>query len=158
MFGPNSKIPLRSTAIACAVLRPVEDHFEVLVMCRTYEPLDGVWSLVTGHVDDEETGWHAAYREVIEETGITPTSLYAANFVDQWYNTHANVIELVPLFVAYVKADTQVKMNDEHSELKWLRIRDAIDHIPFHGHKTALEHIRHTFIENEPPAWLKIEI
>ncbi len=158
MFGPNSKIPLRSSSVACAVLRPVEDHFEVLVMRRTLKPLDGVWSLVTGHVDDGESGWQAAHREVVEETGITPTSFYAANFVDQWYNTHANVIELVPMFVAYVAAGAEVTMNDEHSALKWLRISDAIEHIPFHGHKTALQHIRHTFIENEPPVWLKVDI
>ena len=158
MFGPNSKVPMRSTAVACAVLRPEGDFYEVLIMCRTLEPLDGVWSLVTGHVDDGEEAWAAAHREVIEETGLTPTSFYTANYVDQWYNAHVNVIEFVPIFVAYVDAGAEVQMNDEHSEFKWLPIRRAIDHIPFHGHKVALDHIRHAFIENEPPKWLKVNV
>jgi len=158
MFGPGSKIPMRSTAVACAVLRPAEADTEVLVMRRTLKPLDGVWSLVTGHVDDAETGWQAAHREVIEETGLTPTSLYTANICDQWYNHHLNIIEIVPIFVAFVEGGANVDLNHEHSELKWLPVANAVNHVPFHGHKTALKHIQHTFIENEPPVWLKVEI
>ncbi|MBF0248249.1 MAG: NUDIX domain-containing protein [Alphaproteobacteria bacterium] len=156
MFGPESRIPIRSTAVACAVLRPAGDGYEVLVLKRTLPPLDGVWSLVTGHVDEGETGARAAGREVVEETGLQPTALYSANFCDQWYNAHVNVIELVPVFVAYVDAGADVDLNHEHSDLRWLAVDDAIARIPFHGHKTALEHIRHTFIENAPPVWLKV--
>jgi len=153
----TSQIPIRSTAVACAVLQPNGHGLQVLVLRRTLPPLDGVWSLVTGHVDEGETGWEAARREVIEETGLTPEALYSANFCDQWYNHHANVIEVVPIFVAYVHAEGVVSMNHEHSELRWVPVDDAIDHIPFHGHKTALEHIRHTFIENAPPSWMRVK-
>lgn len=158
MFGPDSKVPLRSTAVACAVLRPVGDSAEVLVMRRTLQPLNGVWSLVTGHVDNGETASQAAYREVVEETGLTPTTLYSANFCDQWYNTQLNLIEIVPVFVAYVDGKVDVELNHEHSELKWLDIEAAIAHVPFHGHKTALGHIRDTFIANTPPDWLKVDL
>lgn len=158
MFGPNSQIPLRSTAVACAVLRQTLSGVEILILQRTLEPLKGVWSLVTGHVDDGESGWQAAYREVVEETGLTPTALYTANFCDQWYNHTVNVIEIVPIFVAYVDSEHNVSLNEEHSQFKWLGVADAIEHIPFHGHKTALEHIRHTFIDNTPPEWLKVNL
>lgn len=158
MFGPNSQIPLRSTAVACAVLRQTSNETEVLVMRRTLKPLDGVWSLVTGHVDEGESAWRAAYREVEEETGLTPLALYTANFCDQWYNHRVNVIEIVPMFVAYVDSEHNISLNEEHSEYKWLSVMDSISLIPFHGHKTALEHIRHTFIDNTPPEWLKVEL
>lgn len=157
MFGPDSKIPMRATAVACAVLRPAGETFEILVLKRTDPSLEGVWSLVTGHVDDDETGWGAALREVVEETGLTPTSFYTANFCDQWYNPHANVIEIVPIFVAYVERDADVTLNHEHSEHKWMSAEDAIKYVPFHGHKTMLEHACHTFVDNEPPEWLKIK-
>lgn len=157
MFGPDSKIPMRSTAVACAVLRPKGDTFEFLVLRRTDPSLEGVWSLVTGHVEGSETGWQAAYREVVEETGLTPTSFYTANFCDQWYNAHANVIEVVPIFIAYVDKDAEVTLNDEHSELKWVSVQDAIEHVPFHGHKTMLDHACYTFVENPPPDFLRID-
>lgn len=162
MFGPNSRVPIRSTAVTCAVVRKngrdKTGSAQVLVMRRTDPVLAGVWSLVTGHVDEGETAWQAGHREVIEETGLTPDTFYTANVCDQWYNHHANVIELVPIFVAFVHDGAEVSLNDEHSELKWLTFPDAIDHVPFHGHKRALEHIRLTFIDNDPPKWLKIEV
>ena len=158
MFGDNSRIPIRSTAVACAVLRAQGDTHEVLVLCRTLPPLEGVWYLVTGHVDEGESGSQAAWREVEEETGLTPKSLYAANFVDQWYNTAENVIELVPVFVAYVDDGADVDLNHEHSECKWVGVEDAIAHIAFHGHKDALKRIKESFIEGAPEDWRQAEV
>jgi 8-oxo-dGTP pyrophosphatase MutT (NUDIX family) len=42
---------------------------ELLVMRRAPERL-GYWSLVSGGLEPEETSWHAAVRELREETGL----------------------------------------------------------------------------------------
>ena len=42
---------------------------ELLVLRRAPERL-GYWSLVSGGIEPDETSWHAAVRELREETGL----------------------------------------------------------------------------------------
>jgi 8-oxo-dGTP pyrophosphatase MutT (NUDIX family) len=51
------------------VIVVVRREGELLVMRRAPERL-GYWSLVSGGLEPEETSWHAAVRELREETGL----------------------------------------------------------------------------------------
>ncbi|NUT91250.1 MAG: NUDIX hydrolase [Saccharothrix sp.] len=48
-----------------------EDRMHLLLIQRAYDPFAGRWALPGGHVDPGEDTFHAAVRELREETGMT---------------------------------------------------------------------------------------
>lgn len=150
------RLPIYTRSVACVVLRRTDAGAEVLLMQRAGGPMAGIWSQVTGGIDDGETAWQAAQREVEEETGLTVTALYSAGWCDHFYNPAEDAIEVVPIFLAEVGAAAEVVPNFEHSSFEWLPITEAIDRVAFHGHRVALDNVRRTFVDAPPPDWLKI--
>lgn len=82
-----------------------EEH---LLFCkRLWDPYEGKFNLVGGKIDEGESGFHAAYRELCEETGITDEDIELIHMMDfTYYNqgcyvevyvgTLLNDVELVP--------------------------------------------------------------
>lgn len=153
----NSAIPFRCGAVAVAVLRGKAEATKVLLLRRAKGMLAGLWCQVTGRIEPGETGWEAATREVVEETGLLPAKLYSADFCDFFYNPADNVIEAIPMFVAIVADQAVVRLNDENTEYRWFDILEASEIVPFLGHRFALREIRRDFIECEPMAWKLIK-
>jgi dATP pyrophosphohydrolase len=150
-------LPVIGRAVACVVLRRRDDGpAEVLLMQRAEGPLAGIWSQVTGGIDPGEKAWQAAQREVEEETGLDVRVLYSAGWCDHFYNPAEDCVEVVPIFLAEVGPGAEVVTNYEHSTYEWLPLEAAIDRVAFHGHRVALDNVRRTFVEAEPPAWLRI--
>lgn len=54
----------------------------------------------------------------------------------------------IPIFVAIVPNDADVKLNDENTAYRWVDLLEAIDLVPFVGHRQALREIHHDFIEH----------
>ena len=117
-------------------------------MQRSKGFLAGLWCQVTGKVEAGETHWEAATREVIEETGLQPSKLYSADFCDFFYEPTSNTIEAIPIFVAIVPNDADVKLNDENTAYRWVDLLEAIDLVPFVGHRQALREIHYDFMIN----------
>ena len=46
-----------------------EDRREILFCKRLNDPYEGMYNLVGGKIEPGEDGFHAAYRELFEETG-----------------------------------------------------------------------------------------
>ncbi len=64
---------LRYNMVNCYVVRPAElaGTHELLQLRRAPgEPLAGAWSVCRGGIEDGETAWQAALRELAEETGL----------------------------------------------------------------------------------------
>ena len=60
-----------------------EEH---LLFCkRLWDPYEGKYNLVGGKIDEGEDGFHAAYRELCEETGITDEDIELIHMMKwQW--------------------------------------------------------------------------
>ena len=95
-------------------------------------------------------------REIKEETGLTPYRFYSADFVERFYESGQNVINLVPVFVGYVHDDAQVHLSEEHSDYMWVRSGAALEHLQFSQQKEATIHVQRTFLDSEPSEYLRI--
>lgn len=125
-------------------------------MKRVGEPLHGEWCQVAGRLEDDETAWAAALRELEEEASLTPERFYAAEICEQFYSHEADAIILMPVFVAWVGDAAEVVLNEEHSEFKWMSLAEALEVLPFPGQRRVLAQVWQDFVEREPTELLRI--
>ncbi len=149
------EIPIRSFAVSVVLIREVAGCHEVLLLRRT-RTLRGEWCQVAGAIEPGETAWQAALREVEEETGLVPHTLYSGDLCEQFYEADRDAISLLPVFVGFVTGDAQVTLNAEHSEHRWLSFEEAVALVPFAGQRHLLRHAQAEFAVRTPHPLLKI--
>ncbi len=84
------------------------------------DSLVGAWCQVAGGLEEGETAWQAALREITEETGLTPQRFYSGDICEQFYEPERDCISIFPVFVAFVDPTAWVTLNNEHSAYQWL--------------------------------------
>lgn len=142
--------------VSVVALKDRGSDTRILLLQRASDHLRGAWSYVAGHIEQGETGWQAARRELAEETGLVPVALYSTSHCEQFYDLREDCIQIVPAFVARVATDAIVRLNGEHSACRWLGFSDAMSKVPFGSQRDLFAHIRREFVEREPAAFLRI--
>ncbi len=120
---------IRFDMAACFVVRQnsVGTDFEFLQLRRSPgEYLGGAWSTVRGKIEEGETAWAAALRELKEETGLTPGEFYQLDTVDIFYLHGDDTLWHCPGFCAMVGRDVEIKLNEEHDAVRWVT-RSRVD-------------------------------
>jgi type II secretory ATPase GspE/PulE/Tfp pilus assembly ATPase PilB-like protein/8-oxo-dGTP pyrophosphatase MutT (NUDIX family) len=84
------------------------------------------WETVYGKVDAREKPEKAAVRELREETGLEPESLYNVT-VSSFYLHATNTIEMCVTFAAFVSEDAQITLSEEHQKFEWLSLDAACE-------------------------------
>ena len=121
-----SAAPLRVGYIDLLVLRGAGEQLEVLCLRRGPNGRSpGSWEAVHGHIDPGEKPVAAVLRELLEETGLKPESLYSLSRAEAFYRHSENEVVLIPVFAAFVPRNAKVKLSDEHDEHQWLRSQAA---------------------------------
>lgn len=151
-------IPIRTTGIAVVVLRERAHRVDVLLLKRNSAILDEAWTYIGGGIEAGEKAYETAIREIKEETGLIPLSLYTSNTFDQFYDPVKNWIYLAPVFVAYVADSAEVRLNNEHSEFRWLTFEDAKSMLSIPGTGDVLSFIEDHFVYKKPKNFLRIEV
>jgi dATP pyrophosphohydrolase len=142
-------IPIHARGVIAFVVAGMGPSARILLLKRKNAPV-GVWCPVSGQIEAGEAAWQTALREVQEETGIADGALFTAGVVDSFYDPAANTIELMPIFVLMIAAETAVILDDSQSEYAWLDVKEAEERLTFAGHRRALLTIRHDFIDRAP--------
>lgn len=150
------ELAIRSNSVSLVVLRVRGNAVEYLLLRRATDYLRDQWCQVAGSVEEGETAWEAAIRELKEETGLTALSLYSADRFEQFYRPDWDALILVPLFVAFVAPESDVQLNFEHSEYSWCSAGEALDLLPFFSQRENIRHVRAEFVERRPNELAKI--
>ncbi|HEU0196514.1 MAG TPA: NUDIX domain-containing protein [Nevskiaceae bacterium] len=149
-------LEVRCEMVSVVVLRGQGTQTQVLLLKRAGQVLAGVWSYVAGHIEAGETGWHAARRELQEETGLLPLAFYATTFCERYYEPADDCVQLVPAFVARIAHTTAVRLNGEHSAFRWLSFAAATEAVPFGSQRELFEHVKREFVDRIPADFLRI--
>jgi len=150
-------IPVQSFSCSIFILRETGIETQVLLMRRT-GTLAGTWCHVAGGIEAGESAWQTAVRETREETGLTLSSLWSADVLEQFYEVDKECITVVPVFVGFVPPDAQVFLNSEHDAFQWLPFDEAAKLYSFPGQRKALAAVKEEFIDRTPNPHLKIEM
>ena len=152
-------LPIRSVAVSAILVSLDADGARVLLLRRSAgDALGGEWCQVSGRIEADETAWQAALREIREETGLVPDAFYSAGICEQFYDAKHDRIMLMPVFVGFVGHERAVRVNDEHSDARWMTFAEAAAAVTFGGQRAILEHVRREFADRRPSEWLRIAI
>ena len=152
----KQEVPIKSFSIAAYICRIREDKSEYLVIKRSTAYLKGVWQMVTGSLEEGETAWQAALREIKEETGLVPDRLYSSNELEIFYEVGQNCINLVPVFVGFMDSEQAVSLSHEHCEHRWISPGECKNYLPFEQQWNMIMTIERNFVRNTPPEFLRI--
>jgi dihydroneopterin triphosphate diphosphatase len=147
----ESQLQVRSRAVAAVILAGHGEAARVLVLQRNKNTSRGLWSLVMGRIEKGENGAEAIKREIAEETGIAVDALYTSGCCDTFFNSGANTIEIMPIFVAPFDDAPTVTLDHEHLAYRWLSFAEAIDLLAYPGQRQALPEIKRDFADRTPP-------
>ena len=78
------------------------------------------WRMVGGKVNDSETYYEGALRELREETSALPKLSWTIPSLNQFYEPKTDSIRQIPAFAAKLPANQSVELNHEHSDYKWI--------------------------------------
>jgi dATP pyrophosphohydrolase len=145
------QLPIRSRAVAAAILAGHGEAARVLVLQRNKNTSRGLWSLVMGRIEQGESAADAVRREIAEETGIAVEALHTSGCCDTFFNSGANAIEIMPIFVATFATAPAVTLDHEHLAYRWLTFAEAIDILAYPGQRQAMPEIKRDFADRAPP-------
>ena len=155
---PRALPNIASRFIDCHVFRRLPDRDEWLVMKRApHILLGGTWQMVSGHIDDGETAYQAAFRELQEETGLRPLHFYQGSYVNRFYLAQTDEIILSPVFAAEVSPGSEVVLSGEHTEFAWVPPEEAMRRYPWPGQRKSLQIVREQFVLGEPRAESRLD-
>ncbi len=97
----------------------------------------GHWAFPKGHVENGETEEETAYREILEETGL---SVFLDTDYRQvvTYSPRKDVVKDVVYFVAVADSKNAVAQEGEISRVRWVDINDAVAHVSYENDKKVL--------------------
>lgn len=141
---------INSRLIVVHLLRFHEGIVQCLLLKRLSQPHDN-WQMISGKVEEGESYFQAARREVLEETGLVPDRIYSADWVETFYLPQKDKVYLAPVFVAFLDSPQPVKISEEHSAYRWFYFQEAIEEaLEFSGQRRALAHIEDWYITRQP--------
>ena len=126
MREKHTNINIESPGVNVAVVRNTDDGWQFLILKRSdEESYGGYWGFMTGGKRGGETVAQVVVRELKEETKLKPESMWATEYLIQFYEPEYDSIWILPLIVAVVDAEAKVELSEENSSFRWLHAEKA---------------------------------
>lgn len=97
-----------------------------------------IWQFVSGSIEGDEKAVDAAYRELHEETGMTPKAFWVVPFVNSFYDPEWDSVNLSPMFAAQVETGSTPFLSEEHYEFGWFSYEDALRKLVWPGQREGM--------------------
>ena len=129
-----------SNMIEAHIFRETKNGLEFLLLKRAEKEIyPGLWQMVNGKVEGDETAYQAAIREIKEETGLQPQKLWVVPNVNTFYSHEMNAISLLPVFAAKVRGGDEVTICEEHCDHCWYNPEEAKNLLAWEGQRHSVE-------------------
>lgn len=106
----------------------------------------GIWQFVSGCIEGEEKPLDAALRELGEETGLHPRSLWVVPFVNTFYDHANDAVHLSPYFAAQVTPGSEPILSREHDSSGWFPFEEAKNLLVWPGQRMGLDVIHRDLV------------
>jgi 8-oxo-dGTP pyrophosphatase MutT (NUDIX family) len=150
-----------SRMIEVCVFRTLREKTEYLLMKRADdEPVyPGIWQIVTGTMQEEESALKASLRELHEETGLVPVQYWVVPHTNAFYDYRRDAVHLVPFFAARVSQEAEVRLSHEHSAFTWTSYADARARLVWPGQRAGLDLVEAVIVGGEEASrWSEIPL
>lgn len=116
-----------SNTIQLHVVKIIEDKILHLALRRSMQkkPYPGIWQVITGTIEENETALQTAIREIKEEIGIQPIRMWTIPGIASYFNTKQDSVGLSPVFGALVDNNSEIILSEEHDKYEWLPLAQA---------------------------------
>ena len=115
------------------------DLIKFLILKRAKTKIyEHLWQGVAGKIEKNEKPWETAKRELKEETGLDPASIFIADHLSSFYENYEDRINLVPVFGIEVDS-MDVVLSDEHSKYRWVNYKLARKKLTWRGQKKGIK-------------------
>ena len=138
----HTNIEIESPGVNVAVVKRDDDGWKFLLLQRAkQESYSGTWGFVTGGKKGDETVAQVVVREVKEETGLRPLRMFATEYLVQFYEPVYDKIWVLPLIVAVVPPDSEVRLSEENSRFLWIPPAQARHYVNWKNLVKAIDDI-----------------
>ena len=143
--------------VDCYVFLQTKNGIRFLLMKRNLNKIyEHLWQGVAGKIETGETAPETAIRELKEETGLDPLTMFVADHVSRFYEAHGDQINLVPVFGIEVNSD-KVTISEEHIDYKWVDIQEALSTLVWNGQKEGISAVYSMlFSKDDRIKWSKV--
>ena len=142
MTAKDTNIGIESPGVNVAVVKKDYDGWKFLILKRAEtESYGGHWGFMTGGKRGDETVAQVVVRELKEETGLDPLSMWATEYIVQFYEPEFDKIWILPLIVAVVSDEAEITLSSENSEYLWLTPEKARHRVSWKNLVKAIEDV-----------------
>lgn len=158
MMTKNTNIKIESPGVNVAVVKKDDDGWKFLILKRAEaESYGGCWGFLTGGKKETETVAGVVVREMLEETSLAPASMWATEYLVQFYEPEFDAIWILPLIVAVVESSSVVKLSAENSDFRWLPALQAKHLVTWRNLVQAIEDIADELEIHPARNWVQIK-
>ena len=141
------------------VFRQISVGYKFLLLKRADTKMyENLWQGVAGKIENGESAWQAALRELDEETGIKAKRMFIADHISKFYEQKGDRINLVPVFG--IETETEdVVLSNEHSMFRWMGIDKAERTLVWNGQKKGIRTVYEMLKSNDDRMkWSEIKL
>lgn len=137
---------IKGQIIEVHVIRRNKGRLQFLLIKRAPEEIyPNLWQMVSGRIEKGEHAVHAAYRELLEETGLIPTKMWIVPQINSFYNPIDDEINVIPVFAALTEPELPVILSEEHTEFQWVSAQKAKKLLAWAGQRQVVDLITEYF-------------